>query len=750
MPAITSLDLSNAKLDVDHIAAIATSKADNATDRLGNIKLTMQGAVNTIKALNPRGPFSSGVQYFVKDIYTSSGNTYLATVDHTSTSVASDLAAGKIVLYQGVTFTQAGSGSVSRTVDAKLQEHFSVLDKGGVGDGVSDNLSAVLAAKSSSGRVYFPRVNDQATTYYFASLSSGNLDGLTVSADEGVTLSFPYGTYSLYKNATFISDVSVIFRDTTTNYIFPKTPQTYEKVALPIPSKVSKRVRKALDVTNPLHVIGRSVDWFTGDVFTDLSTTNTASSMSFAATTTAFKGAFVEIGPYETVSAFFDNGASPGPFGIIIRGAQGYSIVYTPGGSSNYYTAVKPIGSPVSGNTANLSWASLGQGVYTSYNAENSVWSVTRISKDKIIIKVNGKAVTQPFAPNCGDIFEIGFACFTSSAFSVSGFTVERRTEGIFGGQDLGSIRIFGDSTAEELPGAWSTYLQPILDGAFGVKLRNVTNLAVSGTDAAAAYTALTTNGTGGSRYVIIATGTNDVQQGTSLATFKSTISSMIGYVLTNGSIPVIVIPWMWYSKALAGGIGQNTANYNNGAPYRMALEQIAFSRGAVVVKTQEELPNPDPAYLTQFPKNPLLRDNIHQDQYSNQLYARIIAQAIADDFFSLDDSVETTLATAIFKNGTTPSDDFRFTVDKSGMISFSGTLVTPEVTSGTVLFKMPRWVKPARPINLSAQALSSGGISMLGSCYLNYDSVTAEVKLILAPTGTAVVIVDAAPYRTL
>ena len=36
MPAITSLDLSNAKLDVDHIAAIATSTIPTATDRLGN------------------------------------------------------------------------------------------------------------------------------------------------------------------------------------------------------------------------------------------------------------------------------------------------------------------------------------------------------------------------------------------------------------------------------------------------------------------------------------------------------------------------------------------------------------------------------------------------------------------------------------------------------------------------------------------------------------------------------------------
>jgi lysophospholipase L1-like esterase len=44
MPAINITDLNNAKTDVDHIAAIATSTAPTATDRLGNVKKTMAGA----------------------------------------------------------------------------------------------------------------------------------------------------------------------------------------------------------------------------------------------------------------------------------------------------------------------------------------------------------------------------------------------------------------------------------------------------------------------------------------------------------------------------------------------------------------------------------------------------------------------------------------------------------------------------------------------------------------------------------
>ena len=43
MPAITITDLNNAKLDVDHIADMATSTAPTATDRLGGVKKTMAG-----------------------------------------------------------------------------------------------------------------------------------------------------------------------------------------------------------------------------------------------------------------------------------------------------------------------------------------------------------------------------------------------------------------------------------------------------------------------------------------------------------------------------------------------------------------------------------------------------------------------------------------------------------------------------------------------------------------------------------
>src|SRR5690606_36168863 len=48
MPAIQVQDLYNAKLDADHIAEIATSLESTATDRKGNVKRTVKGAIDTI------------------------------------------------------------------------------------------------------------------------------------------------------------------------------------------------------------------------------------------------------------------------------------------------------------------------------------------------------------------------------------------------------------------------------------------------------------------------------------------------------------------------------------------------------------------------------------------------------------------------------------------------------------------------------------------------------------------------------
>lgn len=195
MPAITSLDLSNAKLDVDHIAAIATSTLPTARDRLGNTKDTMSGAIYSIKSFNNRGAWQASTVYNVKDLVSVSGTWYVAVVAHTSSGTfAADVAAYWRV-YQGVTsgdlasssgspavgFLQAGD-SVLRTLQGKLEEFVSVTDymtysekqdvltfTGSLDVGASCDKAVAFAVSSGKRKLYFPAgLYKRSTTWDFS------------------------------------------------------------------------------------------------------------------------------------------------------------------------------------------------------------------------------------------------------------------------------------------------------------------------------------------------------------------------------------------------------------------------------------------------------------------------------------------------------------------------------------------------------------------------------------------------------
>jgi len=100
MTTVSVTDLTNAKTDVDHIAAIATSTALTATDRLGTTKKTLQGAINSISAITDRGAWVTATAYAVKDIVLDTGVYYICITAHTSgATFAGDSAKWRV--YQG-------------------------------------------------------------------------------------------------------------------------------------------------------------------------------------------------------------------------------------------------------------------------------------------------------------------------------------------------------------------------------------------------------------------------------------------------------------------------------------------------------------------------------------------------------------------------------------------------------------------------------------------------------------------------
>lgn len=173
MPSITTTDLTNAKLDVDHIAAIATSTSITATDRLGNIKDTIAGAVYKIAGITNRGAWVTATVYATKDIVTDSGTWYVCVVAHTSGATFAGDSSSKWRVYQGVTSGDLaassgaglvgdiadGVGAVQTTVQAEIRKlSTKVWRYGAVGDGIADDTIAINNANLATpfgGRLEF-------------------------------------------------------------------------------------------------------------------------------------------------------------------------------------------------------------------------------------------------------------------------------------------------------------------------------------------------------------------------------------------------------------------------------------------------------------------------------------------------------------------------------------------------------------------------------------------------------------------
>ena len=86
----------------------------------------------------------------------------------------------------------------------------SIISAGGNYDGSTPNDTAFTTAKAS-GKVFFPQNGTNTAIYYFT--STPNMDGIIISADKGVKLSFPTCNSLSFKNAIFQNDIDTISRD---------------------------------------------------------------------------------------------------------------------------------------------------------------------------------------------------------------------------------------------------------------------------------------------------------------------------------------------------------------------------------------------------------------------------------------------------------------------------------------------------------------------------------------------------------
>lgn len=116
---------SNAAADLlfnaEKLDEVVNTSALTYQDRFGRPRMTVAGAVNDLKSINPRGAWTTATAYAAKDVVSNGGSWYICVDPHTSgATFAGDSARWRV--YQGEIFLQSVAGAVARRVVEKLAD----------------------------------------------------------------------------------------------------------------------------------------------------------------------------------------------------------------------------------------------------------------------------------------------------------------------------------------------------------------------------------------------------------------------------------------------------------------------------------------------------------------------------------------------------------------------------------------------------------------------------------------------------
>lgn len=454
----------------------------------------------------------------------------------------------------------------------------------------------------------------------------------------------------------------------------------------------------------------------TTDVWTTETPTTAADSVSYSITAdNNWHVTWVPVQGGMDATAYISGAISGSIFGVFIRTTKGFEYFYATAGLSGNF-AVKLEGAAPSVNSG-FSW--LGQGTLDSYAFHKSLLTVRALQGRKYAIMLNGTEifpVRDLIAP--GEIVDVGFGIFGNNTSTIIvNNAVRRVTREPTGAVPL-HIGITGNSISDTLVhGTWDKWMQDSLDGAMGLKILSVTNLAVSGANSLGIAGQIAAGALGPSNVcLIVAPEVNDVQSGASVATTVGNIGTMIDTLLTSELKVILVTGYLWYSQALAGGQGQNTTFYAEGALHRSAMRRLAATKGVDFFDLAETSGPMLPAYLaTPTVTDPNLRDNIHPTARYYQQIGYWMAKAVLRCFRP---KMTPSVISASFPSGaydwldnSWTTSEASYSMAEDGMLWIDAVLDAGTAADGTTVINLPAAYRPVanRYLTCSTDAAATG-----------------------------------------
>lgn len=318
------------------------------------------------------------------------------------------------------------------------------------------------------------------------------------------------------------------------------------------------------------------------------------------------------------------------------------------------------------------------------------------------------------------------------------------------GGAKALKILMVGDSiTDNAVQYSHAKYLQMLL-GSAGVSVAEINNIAVAGQTAAQQYAVLQTVGSG---YDIacVQVGVNDVQGGTNLAAFTSTIVNIVNYCNNIGAAPIVAVPTAFYSQAeaIANGQngGQNTVNNAALHTYRaLLIRAVASAGGFLNMETMKGFGAMSAKWLSVAPysvSDRIVVDNIHPSPYGSMMLAQGWARSIMG-WLNRPDSTKAeafeTIASSWLSSGFGLIDKPTIrSRELKGILSLHAT----NNNDGAVAFVLPPAYQPDAVRIIPVVALNSSYLPV-GPCSM-YVGTNGNVYFFNLPAGTIKVQLDSA-----